>query len=211
MTPANKANATRAESDGVKSRAGAEDAATSLVRLGTREWLDLSDERRGAFLSEIDESYRLILNEFFIVANKCVEQHQRFFQLYGTWRRRIIIATGVVTIVNVLAASKIPWTAAWLPIVAAVCAAGLGILANLESFYDWNGHAQAYRESRDLFLDAGREFTRLWESHVRPFGTTAEGCVNASELYRMITVKDRELRLKLKELTKTEQPHPSPK
>src|ERR1039457_4057677 len=114
--------------ENVRLRAGAEDAANSLVRLGTREWQGLNDEERRIFLSEIDVSYRRILDEFFIVANKCVEQHQRFFQLHGTWRRRVIVTTGIVTIVNVLAASKIPWTSAWLSIVAAVCAAGLGIL-----------------------------------------------------------------------------------
>ena len=208
--PPNAEENKRTETDRLKPRP-AEDGAIALVALGTREWLSWPEEHRQAFLTETDQSYRALLDEFFIVANKCVEQNQRYLQLHGSWRRRIIVSTGIVTIVNVLAASKIPRTSSWLPIAAAVCAAGLGILANLESFYDCNGRAQAYRESRELFLDAGREYTRLWESYVRPLGTTAEACMNASELYRLVTVKDRELRLKLKELTKTEQPSPSTK
>ena len=161
-----------------------------------------------------------MLDEFFTSANKCVQQYQNYSQLHTRWRRNIIIGTGIVTVVNVLAAAmRSPstrdaasvvaanWLSAvatnWLPTFAAVCAAFLGILASLESFYDSPGRAQAYRESREIFLDAGREFNRLWDSYVRPFGIAPEACVNASELYRRIIVKDRELRLKFTELTET--------
>ena len=64
--------------------------------------------------------------------------------------------------------------------------------------------AQAYRESRELFLDVAREFDRRWDIYVRPIGDHPEACLNASELYRQLVAKDRELRAKFKELTKTE-------
>ncbi|MGD1210005.1 MAG: hypothetical protein ABR973_01445 [Candidatus Acidiferrales bacterium] len=85
----------------------------------------------------------------------------------------------------------------------AVCAVILAILANLESFHNSAERAQAYRESRELFLDVAREFDHRWDVYVRPLADSAEACLNASELYREIVVRDRDLRAKFKELTKT--------
>ena len=77
-------------------------------------------------------------------------------------------------------------------------------LANLESFYNSAEKAQGYRESREFFLDAARDFDRKWDVYVRPFTDEAEACANAAELYRLLVAKDGELRAKFKELIKTE-------
>ena len=70
-------------------------------------------------------------------------------------------------------------------IVAAIAAAVLALLANLENFSNALERAQAYRESRELFLDAAREFERSWRMAVDPFYPDPEACVNAAELYRV--------------------------
>ena len=45
----------------------------------------------------------------------------------------------------------------------------------------------------------------MWEIYVLPLGDSPEACLNAVELYRRIVLKDRELRGKLKELTKPDE------
>ena len=111
-----------------------------------------------------------------------------------------------MAIVNLISAHR--WvqesTKGLFPIAAAVLAVTLAILANLESFSNSFEKAQGYRESRELFLDVAREFDRRWDVYVRSLGDSPEACVNAAELYRQIAARDRELRAKFKELTKTE-------
>jgi hypothetical protein len=112
----------------------------------------------------------------------------------------------VVALANLFAANRTLLAKApnLLPMAAAVIAVILALLASLESFFNYAERAQAYRESRDLFLDAARDYDRLWDTYVRPFGGEPEACLNASELYRRIVISDRDLRGKFKELTKTE-------
>jgi len=178
-----------------------DDAARPLVDVGPQDWT--SED-----LKVIDARYTALLDEIFESANLSVEQYQNLSNSNRSWRRRIILGTGIVAIINLLAAHKVPesfqhlhhlnWI---LPIAAAIIAAVLAILANLESFYNFAERAQAYRDSRDIFLDAGRDFVRLWDSYVRPLGDTPGAYTNGAELYRRLVAKDRELRRKFKELT----------
>jgi len=184
-----------------------------LVELVYQTWLESDSESRIKYLQDLNERYQGFLDEFYSCANQCVESYLQYSNRHTAWRRRIIIGTGLVAIVNLLAAYKgFPtWVGEWMPLLAAVCAVSLGILANLESFYACSERANAYRESRDLFLDAARESNRLWDAYVRPLGESATACVNASELYRKIVSKDQELRVKIKELTKAEKNAPTSK
>jgi hypothetical protein len=182
-----------------------DDSARPLAEVGPQDWTP--DD-----LKTIDERYKEILNEIFASANLSVAQYQKLSNSNRIWRRRLILGTGLVAIVNLLAAHKIPAGTfphlsdlmnGVIPIAAAVIAAVLAILANLESFYNFSERAQAYRESRDIFLDAGRDFVRLWDSYVGPLGDSTGAYTNAAELYRRLVAKDRELRRKFKELTET--------
>jgi hypothetical protein len=180
-----------------------DDWARPLVEVGPQDWTP--DD-----LKTIDERYKALLNEIFSSANLSLAQYQKLSSSNIIWRRRLILGTGVVAIVNLLAAHKIPEKVPYftdlnglIPIVAAVFAATLAIMANLESFYHFSERAQAYRDSRDIFLDAGRDFVRLWDIYVLPFGDSPGAYTNAAELYRRLVAKDRELRRKFKELTET--------
>ena len=72
----------------------------------------------------------------------------------------------------------------------------------METFANSAERAQAYRESREQYLDAAEEYNRAWSVAVVALGDTAQGYANAVELERRIVVADRELRRSFKELTK---------
>ena len=182
-----------------------EDRAAVLIQIELTMWSGIAPEVRQEQLVALDERYHDILNELYGVANLCVDRHAILSKCHTWWRRVLIVGTGILALINILAASKdlkVYATAAAL--VAAAFAVLLAILGNLESFSNCLEKAQAFRESRELFLDVAREFDRRWDIYVRPLTDTPEACVNAAELYRQVVAKDRDLRAKFKELTKTE-------
>jgi hypothetical protein len=191
---------------GISSNRDLEDRSLALIQIELKMWATISPEMRKEQLQGFNDRYHGVLDELYISANLCVDRYQAFSKAHTRWRWTLILGTGFIAIVNLLAAHK--WvqerTGGLFPIAAAVLAVVLAILANLESFSNSLEKAQGYRESRELFLDVAREFDRRWDIYVRPLGDSAEACVNATELYRQIAVRDRELRAKFKELTKTE-------
>jgi hypothetical protein len=191
---------------GITSQRDLEDRGSALIQIELKMWATISPEMRKEQLQAFNERYHGILDELYISANLCVDRYQSFSKAHTKWRWALILGTGFIAIVNLLAAYKRvqETTGSLFPIGAAVFAIILAILANLESFSNSLEKAQGYRESRELFLDVAREFDRRWDIYVRPLGDSAEACVNATELYRQIAVRDRELRAKFKELTKTE-------
>jgi hypothetical protein len=79
----------------------------------------------------------------------------------------------------------------------------LALLTNIESFYNYADKKISTRESRELYLDAYREFEMLRLTHVHPYGYSAQGCFNFNELYRRLVTKDVELRRKIMQLSTT--------
>jgi hypothetical protein len=183
-----------------------EDRGSALIQIELKVWAAISPEIRIEQLQGFDERYHAILDELYGSANLCVDRYQTLSRAHTKWRWTLILGTGLVAIVNLVSAHR--WvqqsTKDLFPIAAAVLAVILAILANLESFSNSFEKAQGYRESRELFLDVAREFDRRWDVYVRSLGDSPEACVNAAELYRQIATRDRELRAKFKELTKTE-------
>jgi hypothetical protein len=182
-----------------------DEGGTALIEISLEGWKEIED--RGDQLKGLDESFHRYVNEMFASADLCVEGYQRFSKNHWYWRQTIIMGAGLVALLNLASAYKWNHEGSQLPIslAAAVAAVILSILTNLESSSKCLDQAQAYRESRELFLDAAREFHRMWEIYVLPLGDSPEACLNAVELYRRIVVKDRELRSKLKDLTKTDE------
>lgn len=186
-----------------------------LPLASVQDWVGRSDEERQRFLLQIHELFVSILGELFEEGNLCVRIVKSSLASYRRWRIGLICATGGLAIVNLVVAYFSPKSGGksedslvllGLPLLAAVYAAGLAIFTNLESFYNHAARGQAYRESRELFLDTYREFEMLWHVRVLPFGDRAEACINASEVYRLLVERDRELRGKLRELTATKKP-----
>jgi hypothetical protein len=184
----------------------------ALLAASAADWAQRTPEDRRLYVGFIEQFYVNILDEFFDEANACVGVVTSSLQSNTRWRLSLIALTGGLAILNLVTAfvaAHQSGTAGWVAsftLLAALYAAGLAIVTNLESFFNYAGRAQAYRESRELFLDAYREFEMLWHVRVRPFGDRPEACANASELYRLLVERDRELRGKLKDLTVTEKP-----
>jgi hypothetical protein len=183
-----------------------DDRGSTLIEIEREMWISIAAEVRIEQLKLLDQRYHQLLDEIYGSANLCVDRHQALSRSHTRWRRIVIIGMGTVAIVNILAAYKTSGKNyfEYGSLAAAILAGVLAILANLESFLNARERAQAYRESRELFLDVAREYDRRWDIYVRPLGDHPEACLNASELYRQLVAKDRELRAKFKELTKTD-------
>jgi len=177
-----------------------------------------TDDQRSAYLTnQLWPLYEHLVNEFFSSADDCVLRYQQQRRLHQRWRWTIIVGTGLVAILNALAALISarppeqfiigPNMAIYAAAVAAVAAAILAILANLENFGNHLERGQSYREARELFLDAARDFERLWQTHVVAFEPRPEALVNGRELYRRICVRDADIRRKVKDLTDAKAGH----
>ncbi len=181
----------------------------SLVPAEAEEWSRRPDKDRQVYLEQINKLFFAILDDLFDQANRCVATVGKAERSHALWRKWVILATGGLAILNLLAA--ITWNATgWLgslvgklSVLAAIYAGGLAVVTNLESFHNFQGRSQAHRESRELILDAFREFEMLWETHVRPFGDSSEACLNATELYARLVARDAQLRSRVKELRET--------
>jgi hypothetical protein len=206
MSKKEQANAKDREELPVTTSSSKDSHRTVLVEIELVRWRLIPIETRQTELKFLNERFHELLNELYDSANLCVDRNKTFSNIHTIWRRVVIIGTGVVAITNLLAANKDLKTLAGgiISILAAVFAVVLAMLANLESFHNSAEKAQGYRESREFFLDAARDFDRRWDVYVRPFTDEAEACANAAELYRLLVAKDSELRAKFKELTKTE-------
>lgn len=176
-------------------------------QMGT--WCGHDSSERTDFLEEVSKSYMSRIEEFYASADLSVDWFRRLSNSHTRWRRMVIAGTGVVAISAVMAAIVVSRGQSlafaysfWSAVGAAVLAALLAVLANLENFSNSAERAQGYRESRELFVDAAREFQLMWQTHVDPFYPEAQACLNAAELQRRINIKDSELRSKLKDMTK---------
>lgn len=119
----------------------------------------------------------------------------------------LICLTGGLAILNVLATS---WPAEWRSVqrasfsfCAAIYAVVLALLTNIDSFYHFADQATRTRESRELYLDAYREFEGLRLTHVYPYGYSPQACFNFNALYQRLVLKDLELRRKIMHLSTT--------
>jgi hypothetical protein len=180
------------------------DQGADLTGLSVAGWDVLTDEERRGLIGNLDASYKEYLENLYKSADLCVDRYNEFTKSHVSWRRTAIIGSGILACLNFTAASKrvAMWENGLIPIVAAIAALILALLANLETFSNSAEKAQTFRESRELFLDAAQEFDRVWTIHVIALGDTLEAYANAAELYKRIIATDSELRSKFKEQTK---------
>jgi hypothetical protein len=173
------------------------------TKLETTNWENLSPDQRAAFLLEANSEFTERINELATSANLCVERYKEFSSKHRWWKSALILLSGIVAILNLLATTKASaeWTYHPFPLLAAVAAVLLTIVANFDSFYNFGERAQVYREARELFVDARRQLAIDWDSSVRPLGDLPEACRNADEMYRRCIAIDRELRARFRKLT----------
>jgi hypothetical protein len=172
-------------------------------------WAELTIEQRQVFLVTTEEQYSKLLNEMIDTSNICVERFGRFMRNHGAWRWTVIIGTGMIAVLNILASGMTgssKSTGLW-GIGASAFGVVITILATLEGFTNSAQRAQAFRESREMFLDTSRVYAAAWHNFVIPLSDTPEACENAAELHRRLIQADCELRSRFKDLTMTRQEH----
>jgi hypothetical protein len=160
--------------------------------------------------TQLDIKYKAILDEFLNTANAFVDDYTKFKIRHSRWRVSLILITGGLAVLNILAARKwdgatvfgasLGWANDVLPGLAAIYASVLAIFTNVESYFNYADAKSNARLSRELFLDAYREYDTLWHTYVRPFGIRAPACYNAIILLRRLVAKDVEVRRKTKEV-----------
>ena len=178
-------------------------------------WNDINDDERRAFIDQIEDEYFAILNDYVKHANLAVNHFRTISESHRSWRKRLILATGVLAIINTTAAlhlvGGIPSVesevalAEVLAAVAAIYAVGLTIAYNLENFFNLGEKATGFRESRDILVTAYRTHRERWTEFVGIKGvSTPRACVNAALIYRELVEADEEVRSKIKNLTEVE-------
>jgi hypothetical protein len=201
-TPSRPPRATRSSKRDVSRRLA--DQGTALAGITSDDWTALPDEARRVLIQNIDQTYKQYLESFYSSADLCVDKYNDYTRTHGRWRRTAILGSGILACLNFMAASTAlaGWHHGLIPIVAAVSALILAVLANLETFSNAVEKAQTFRESRELFLDAAQEFDRVWTVYVVGLGDSLQAYENAIELYKRIISADSELRSSFKEMGK---------
>lgn len=97
--------------------------------------------------AQLDINYKALLNEFLDSANSFVDDHRKFKLKHNYWRVSLILLTGGLAILNILAARKwdgatvfgasLSWADSVLPGLAAVYAAVLAIFTNIEIYFNY--------------------------------------------------------------------------
>jgi hypothetical protein len=166
------------------------------------------------YYDQTELDFFAIVNDYLNQANWAAERYRSSLLSHRRWRFWVIIATGILTAINVCAAlallKKPFWgeisPAALLSVVAALYAAGLTVAGNVENFFNRVEEAAGFREMRDLLLNRYREYRSKWLYYVEAYGKTPAACVNAGQLYCQLVDSDQELRQKIKQLTEVRGP-----
>ena len=184
----------------------------ATVGLQAIRWGELPPERRQEFIERTFADYQGLIREIVDTSNRCVSKYEQFMQMHTVWRWIVIVSTGTIALVNILAThlhSEVPpsrWSTG-VGVGASIFAVMVTIVATLEGFTNAAERAQGYRESREMFVDVRREFVAAWETYVLPLKDSPEACTNAAELHRRLIAADRELRARFKNLTMARQEH----
>jgi len=182
----------------------------NLVQPSLEDWQSQDPQTIETYYEQTEAEFFNIVDSYRLQANEAVAYYRDAVRSHVRWRFWMIIAIGILALINVLATlqflnEKSPsWIPALLSAVAAVYAGCLAVAGNLESFFNWFDRAAAFREQRELLLNRFREYSSKWVYYVQAYGKTPKACVNAGQLYRELVDSDQVLRQKLKDLTEVQ-------
>ena len=177
------------------------------------ELRDLDTDELKTAKEDIEKRYVAKIKEFRDLANSSVDNYHDNRESHIRWRKRIVILTGALAIVNLMIAftaglGELDWfpgvdfiVKQGIPLGAAVFAAVIAILSNLENLYKFPDRAQGFRDAREILLDAAVNLETDWFTAVKPFGDTPEAVQRAILLLKRAAKRDSEVRAKVKELT----------
>ena len=180
-----------------------------LIQPSLEDWERQDPQTVAQYYAQTESDFFIIVDSYRKLANEAVAKYRDAARRHGQWRFRMIIAGGMLTLINVLAAVQLLKDPQWIPTllsaVAAVYAACLTVAGSVEYFYNWLDRATGFRESRELLLNQFREYSSKWVYYVEAYGKTPTACANAGQLYRELVDSDQDLRQKLKELTEVQE------
>ena len=192
-------------STGLDTKPALDSEAATLKMPNVDSWTHTTVEQRRKYLEQISANFHNIRQTFLDYSNEYVEVIDRARSLSNLWRKSLIGATGGLAVLNLFAAFfpdlGDPHKLLSLSLWAAVYAAVLTVMGNLESHNNYREKAEKFLFSRELSLDGHRTFEMLWHTYVTPFSDRPEACANARELYRRIVDKDLEIRAAIKDLS----------
>jgi hypothetical protein len=181
------------------------DRGLALLQPIEADWAEQSPEVLEQNYQQAEADYFDIVDDYLAQANLATERYKESSNSHARWRFWMIVATGVLAVLNTFAALKLigdsKTLSIWLSAAAAVYAVILTIAGNIEGFRNRGEKAAGFRESRDLLLDKYREYYFKWFYYVESYGKGPRASINAARLYRELVVADQELRQKLKQLT----------
>jgi hypothetical protein len=182
----------------------------NLVQPSLEDWQSQDPQTIAQYYAQTESDFFSIVDSYRQLANEAVAHYRGAARSHGRWRFWMIIAIGILALINVLATMQLlkegspPWMPALLSAVAAVYAGCLAVAGNVETFLNWSERAAAFRESRELLLSRFREYSSKWVYYVEAYGKTPMACVNAGQLYRELVDFDQDLRQKLMQLTEVQ-------
>lgn len=177
------------------------------------ELCDLDSNELKKAKEDIEKRYVANIKEYRQLANASVDNYHKNRESHIRWRKKIVVLTGVLAIVNLIIAyaAGIDELDAFpridvivkqgIPLGAAVFAAVIAILSNLENLYKFPDRAQGFRDAREILLDAAVELETDWFTDVKPFRDTPEAVQRAILLLKRAAKRDSEVRAQVKELT----------
>jgi len=170
------------------------------------DWKNQAPEVREKYYKQTEADFFEIVDSYRVDANLAIQRSWWAKQSSQRWRIGLIIATGVMTIINGFLALKPDlgnfWAAVMpaLPVFAALYAGCLTIAQNVERSLKKAEDASTYRDQRELLLNQYREYSSKWVYYVEAFGETPIACRNAGLLYRELVDCDQTLRQQLRQL-----------
>jgi hypothetical protein len=141
-----------------------------LVQPGVQDWEQLSPEVIEHYYKQAETDFFRIVNDYLAQANVATQRYKQFSVAHSRWRIGMIIAGGLLAVINVCAAleffHQIPGVAitgvdgilrpvplaGMLSATAAVYAGALTVAATAENFLNRAEKAAGFRESRELLL-----------------------------------------------------------
>jgi len=181
----------------------------NLVQPSLEDWESQDPQTVEQYYAQTESDFLSIVDSYRQQANDAVAAYRDAARSHGRWRFWMIIATGILALINVLAAVQLlkdgpQWIPALLSAAAAVYAGCITVAGNVENLLNWSERAAGFRESRELLLSQFREYSSKWVYYVEAYGKTPRACVNAGQLYRELVDSDQGLRQKLKQLTEVQ-------
>lgn len=151
---------------------------TSYSHLSHDEWLAAQDKEER--LKAISDEFDRLRGQAETTAEFAQNAEAKLIFGRGFWKLTLIILTGVIALINLLASSYPDQH--YLPLFSAAVAVTLATLANIDSFLEYPRRA---KENGDLYRnlrDASFRYACLHATYVEPMGITYSAYKNAFSL-----------------------------